>query len=380
MPQPQAVLRGDLGSFSIADILTLLNLARKTGLLRCQRTSEQKGVYWTNGDITFAVSNLPEDSLGEFLVARGRLTRAQLEESSQKVNARTRLGKVLVREGLLSPKDLWWAVQTQVQEIIYSLFQWREGAFEFEEGTESEFEKIQPTSSTQNVIMEGIRRLDEWSRIRERIPDSSQTPVLRLSADEVARRVELREADRQVLALIDGKRSVRAITQESGLGEFESQLALLGLLSAGYVDLRQEARPGASMADFLGIDDDRILAEQIRHFNELFADLFRKVEARLGADARTRVQAVLERADYEGHEVLAGLRVGADGKLAEKEVLSNIADLPIDSRSQTLAAVLNNHLLAQFLEFGGLLDKDQKAELYRRLQEHQRRIGEREHV
>ncbi|MGH2628040.1 MAG: DUF4388 domain-containing protein, partial [Anaerolineales bacterium] len=108
------VLSGDLGSFSIADILTLLNMSRKTGLLRCQRQSVEKGIYWSNGDITFAVSNLPEDSLGEFLVARGRLTRTQLEQSSQKVNASTRLGKVLVRDGMLKPHDLWWAVQTQV--------------------------------------------------------------------------------------------------------------------------------------------------------------------------------------------------------------------------------------------------------------------------
>lgn len=374
------VLRGDLGSFSIADILTLLNMSRRTGLLRCHRQSEEKGIYWANGDITFAVSNLPEDSLGEFLVERGRLSRAQLEQASQRVNATTRLGKVLVRDGLLTPRDLWWAVQTQVQEIIYSLFQWREGAFEFEEGVQSEFEKIQSASSTQNIIMEGIRRLDEWSRIRERIPEPTLVPVLRLSADEIGRRVELKEADRRVLELIDANRSVRAITQASGLGEFETQLALLGLLSAGYVDLQPAERPAVSMARFLDIDDDPILAEHIQRFNALYADLFRSLARRLGSEVGRRVQALLDRGDYEGHEVLAGVRPDAEGRLPEKEILSNIAELPIDSRSQALVTALNNHLLAQFLEFGSILDKDQKAELYRRLQEHQRYIEELKHA
>lgn len=370
------VLRGDLSSFSIADILTLLNMSRRSGLLRCQQLSEEKGIYWANGDITFAVSNLPEDSLGEFLVGRGRLARAQLEKASQRVNATTRLGKVLVRDGLLSPHDLWWAVQTQIQEIIYSLFQWREGAFEFEEGAQSDFEKIQAATSTQNLIMEGIRRLDEWSRIRERIPDPELVPVLRLSADEIARRVELRENDRRVLELVDSKRTIRTITQASGLGEFETQLALFGLLSAGYVDLQQPARAGMSMASFLDIDDDRILADEIQHYNDLFGELFESLRVRLGGDTARRVQALLERADYEGREALAGVRVDAQGRLAEKEILSNIAEMPLESRSRILATGLNNHLLAQFLEFGSLLDKDQKAELYRRVQEHQRRLEE----
>jgi hypothetical protein len=379
MPQ-RSVLSGDLASISIADILTLLSMSRKTGLLTCRRQSAEKGIYWSNGEITFSVSNLPEDSLGEFLVTRGRLGRVDLERASQKVSARLRLGKVLVREGLLTPHDLWWAVQTQVQEIIYSLFQWQEGSFDFTEGVESEVEKIQLGNSTQNLIMEGIRRLDEWSRIRERIPDPTLVPVLRLAAEEIERRVELRDHDRRVLALIDGQRSVRVLVQESGAGEFEAQLALLGLVSAGYVDLRGTAPVPPSMARFLEIDDDPILAEQIRHFNELYTDLFRHVQEKLGGETRSRLQTLLDHADYEGKEALAGVHVGEDGSLAENEVLSNIADLPLEERSRSLWLGLNNHLLAQFLEFGGLLNGDQKAELYRRIQEHQKRIEKETHA
>jgi hypothetical protein len=379
MPQ-RSVLSGDLASFSIADILTLLSMSRKTGLLTCRRQSAEKGIYWANGEITFAVSNLPEDSLGEFLVARGRLGRGDLERASQKVSARVRLGKVLVREGLLTPHDLWWAVQTQVQEIIYSLFQWQEGSFEFGEGRETEVEKIQLGCSTQNLIMEGIRRLDEWSRIRERIPDPALVPVLRLAAEEIARRVDLRDHDRRMLALIDGRRSVRSLVQESAAGEFETQLALLGLVSAGYVDLQGAAPTQPSMARFLDIDDDPILAEEIRRFNELFTDLFRHVQAKLGRETRSRVQSLLDRADYEGREAVAGVRAAEDGSLPENEVLSNIADLPLEERSRSLRVGLSNHLLAQFLEFGSLLDGDQKAELYRRIQEHQKRIEKETHA
>ncbi len=367
------ILHGELRAFSIADVMGLLNMTRKSGMLKCKQFTLEKEIFWTEGDVTFAVSNLPEDSLGEFLVARGRLSRKQLQEVSQKVSGESRLGKVLVRETILSPRDLWWAVQTQVLEIIYSLFQWDHGIFEFSNEAEEEFEKIQLSTSTQNIIMEGIRRLDEWGRIRERIPDVSRIPVLRLTAAEIDKRVELRDTDRKILTSIDGRRAVLSIVKESGLGEFETQLALLGLISAGYVELQAAKRSSASMAKFLGIDDDPILVKQISRFNKFYQDLYRTLEAKLGDKAHGRVQGLLDIAAYEAAEVIKGLKIDSKGGLAEADLLSNVADLPLDERARTLIIALNNHLLAQFQEFGDILDKDLRADVYRTIQEYQQR-------
>jgi len=351
----------------------LINMSRKSGALKCKQNTVEKVIFWTEGDITFAISNLPEDSLGEFLIARGRLTREQLEEASQKVTAEARLGKILVRESLLNPRDLWWAVQTQVLEIIYSLFQWDHGAFELNKEEEGDFEKIQLSTSTQNIIMEGIRRLDEWGRIRERIPDVARVPVLRLTAAEIAKRVELRDTDRKIITSIDGRKSVLSIVKESGLGEFETQLALLGLISAGYVELEAAKRSGASMATFLGIDDDPILVKQISQFNKFYNDLYQALEEKLGDKVHGRVQGLLDAAAYEAAGVIKGLKIDLKGGLAEADLLSNVADLPLDERARMLITALNNHLLAQFQEFGNILDKNFRAELYRTIQEYQQR-------
>lgn len=367
------ILHGELSAFSIADVMGLLNMSRKSGMLKCKQLTVEKVIFWTEGDVTFAISNLPEDSLGEFLVARGRLTRKQLEELSQKVTGESRLGKILVREAILNPRDLWWAVQTQVLEIIYGVFQWDHGAFEFSNEGEGEFEKIQLATSTQNIIMEGIRRLDEWGRIRERIPDVSRVPVLRLTAAEIAKRVELRDTDRKIVASIDGRRSVLSIVKESGLGEFETQLALLGLISAGYVELETAKRPAASMATFLGIDDDPILVKQISRFNKFYNDLYQALEEKLGDEVHGRVQGLLDAAAYEAAEVIKGLKIDSKGGLVETELLSNVADLPLDDRARMLITALNNHLLAQFQEFGKIIDKNLRADLYRTIQEYQQR-------
>src|SRR5205085_11966945 len=130
----------------------------------------QRTLVWKDGDIVFATSNSPEDSLGRFLLRNGKITQEQYEDSKRRVTATTRHGKLLVQMGAISPKDLWWGVKNQALEIIYSLFSWSEGRFEFcETHEELAGEKIVLSLNTSSGIMEGIRRLDESERIREKM-------------------------------------------------------------------------------------------------------------------------------------------------------------------------------------------------------------------
>src|SRR5205085_4706475 len=126
----------------------------------------ERTLVWKDGDIVFATSNSPEDSLGRFLLRNGKITQEQYEDSKRRVTAQTRHGKLLVQMGAISPKDLWWGVKHQALEIIYSLFNWKEGTFTFLDSVdELAAERIVLAINTPSAIMEGIRRLDETARI-----------------------------------------------------------------------------------------------------------------------------------------------------------------------------------------------------------------------
>src|SRR5213593_4323039 len=98
-PRPEApvstksVMTGDLGSISLADLFTLLSLAKKTGALRCTRAAETRTILWEQGEVVFARSNSVRDSLGCFLVRRGAITEDQNAESARKITPDTRHGK-----------------------------------------------------------------------------------------------------------------------------------------------------------------------------------------------------------------------------------------------------------------------------------------------
>jgi hypothetical protein len=230
------VLTGDLSSIPLADIISLMNLAKKTGVLRCTRGAESRSVFWEQGEIVFARSNSVRDNLGCFLVRRGLLTEEQNAESSRRITRDTRHGKVLVRMGCITTEQLWWAVKNQVLEIVYSLFQWTSGYFEFIEGQVENREKIVLAVPTTKIAMEGIRRLDEWNRYSTRIRDAALLlePVPG-KLPGVGREQDASPEERKVLSLVNGSRTVGEISRLSGQGEFETYAALYDALQAGEI-------------------------------------------------------------------------------------------------------------------------------------------------
>jgi hypothetical protein len=228
------VLAGDMRAFPLPEILLMLNNNRKTGALRCGLGEVSKTIEWENGQIIFARSSLPEDRLGAHLVAGGKITPQQLEEASRALGKDERLGKALIKLGMLTPNDLFEAVRGQVTEIVYSLFHWKEGRFEFLPGPPPG-EKISLSTTVMNLIMEGTRRLDELSRVREKIQSDQMVLAPAKTPEEVATMVRLSAFEKTVLGLVDGRRTVRDIVERGGRGEFDALQALYSLLSAGVV-------------------------------------------------------------------------------------------------------------------------------------------------
>jgi hypothetical protein len=231
----RSILSGDLSAFGLADVLNLLAMGKRTGVLRLTRGAETRTLTWQDGEIVFARSNSVRNSLGNFLVRKGIITPEQNALSAAQIDENTRHGKVLVRMGFISADQLHWAVKQQVLEIIYSLFHWRSGLFEFIEGAPDAQERITLAMSTTRIIMDGVHRLDEWTRMRAAIPDDHALVEGVLPPAAVARRADLGAGEKKIYPLADGTRTVGEIVEQARLGEFETYAALFQLLSAGAI-------------------------------------------------------------------------------------------------------------------------------------------------
>lgn len=228
---------GSLSDVALADICQLLALGRKTGCLTVTNRSNFGYIYFRNGRVIFASVLDHPDRLGDLLVNNGVIpeeARSEALEKQQEDRSR-QLGEILVAQGSVSRDDLEKWVTVQIREAVFHLFTWDTGAFHFNpDEAPDEGRAFLVSLNADGLLMEGARRVDEWTQIEKKI--SSMDLIFQLVRNpEEADEVELSASERRLLPLLDGSRTVDDLVAESGLVEFETGKALYDLLQGGFV-------------------------------------------------------------------------------------------------------------------------------------------------
>ena len=176
-------IKGSLKEASLPDVLQLLSMGKKTGCLGLSFHDSFGSIYFDNGRICHAaIVNRPLDT----------------------------------------------------ENAVYTLFTWTSGTFNFEANVEPEEGAERVSVDPQSLLLEGARRVDEWSLIEKKLPSfdvvfSLDRSKLMLNRDPLSPEQEA------LLPLIDGHRDVNGLIRDSGLGEFEVGKALYGLLNANFL-------------------------------------------------------------------------------------------------------------------------------------------------
>ncbi len=239
-------LRGNLNDFSLPDVFQLVTFSRKTGVLRIRREDGAEGSVWfRDGDVFFAQSNWHTALLGERLVRAQRITPQALDRALE-IRASEgpdgqRLGAILTREGYISEAVLEAFVQEQIQETIFDLMRWDDGEFDFETMPEVAEEDIGLSVSIENVIMEGSRRLEEWGRIKKKIPSMDIVFKMATAPGEGTFEISLKPIEWNLLLLVDGTRSVADLAGETNRTDFDVARIIYGLFSAGLLEFTGDA-------------------------------------------------------------------------------------------------------------------------------------------
>lgn len=230
-------IKGSLREASLPDVVQLLFLGRRTGRLSVASDRDFASIWFEEGWITSAGLVTRPDRLGERLVAAGRLSQSHLEQAmaAHAASVDLSLGDLLVRLGYLERELLESETRRQVEETIYTLFTWDSGTFSFEAGGAPGPGEAIVRLNPEGLLLEGARRVDEWSVIAKKVPSPDAVFALDEGAGSGGGDEALVELERRLLPLLDGVRSVRSLVEVTGLTEFEVSRALYGLLSAGRI-------------------------------------------------------------------------------------------------------------------------------------------------
>ena len=253
-------IKGSLKEASLPDVLQLLSMGKKTGCLAVTHRNNFGYIYFDKGRICYASIVNRRDRLGDSLVKAGSITQAQLDAAiaAQAAHRDKRLGELLVAQGAISRDALHEQIRTQIEEAVYFLFTWMQGTFNFESDVAPEEQDFLLSINPESLLLEGARRVDEWSLIEKKIP--SFDLIFELDRKKVAEReVELTREQEIVLALIDGRRDVAMVIEESSLGEFDVGKSIYGLITAGYVHKVGRSKPAEPAVSDSRVDEHRNL-------------------------------------------------------------------------------------------------------------------------
>ncbi len=245
-------IEGPLRELGIHDVFQLLDLSRKTGRLRVTSAlrDNEGTVYFKDGRVVSATVRSNPHPLGAVLLRAGKVTEADLERArvaQQEPGETRRLGEILLAQGAISQRELERQVRHQVEAVVFELMSWQEGFFSFTE-VDLEGVVVEATTgvTTEALLMEGARRIDEWARIQQRIAHLGMIPSLAPAAGEQPGTLDLRPNEWEVLAAIDGERDLRAVATSLGRSEFEVAKVAFGLAATGIVGLREPVAPTPS--------------------------------------------------------------------------------------------------------------------------------------
>ena len=319
--------RGQLEEHTLPAVLRPLLRGKKTGPLRLSRGRTTKTLYLSDGRLIFATSTDPDDRLGEMLLRDGLISYRALEESVRAIKMGKRQGTLFVESGAIRSKDLVEGVTRQVQEIIYSVFLWEEGAFAFEEGDLPSREVIVLRMSTADLILEGVRRVERWTRIRQGIGGPAQQ--YRLAADSASTLgdMSLHKDEMDLVAILDGVMSLEEICAATRQPDFKVCRAVWGLWAAGVLDrVPQDAQPGSR--DKTEPHAERMrgatVGREIEGFNELHRFVFELVSYELREKAPDFFERAFSRALGEEPGLFEAVAVDAAGELDSFALRRNI--------------------------------------------------------
>ena len=266
-------LVGTIKDFGLADILQLIGLQRKTGVLTLDSGTDRVTVKFLEGAVVGADTSVRdlENLLGSVLVRTGRITEAQLQGTLQiQRNTLQRLGYILVQQSFISDEDLEEALRIQVSQIVYRLFRWRDGKYQFApmDHVEYDNEHFRPISA-ETILMEGARMIDEWPMLERKIKSPSMVfrqteagtaldvPVASLldadidlgfldgekkkNKDEEAPAIAPEERD--ILHAVDGVSTVQDIVDTSALAEFDVYRILCELSNRHLTEVVERVAP-----------------------------------------------------------------------------------------------------------------------------------------
>jgi hypothetical protein len=350
----EACMTASLASMGVADVLSFFNMFRKTGILYLDLSDGNRQVFFQDGEIIFATSQRFEEDLGEILCELGKLERNVLTTIRSDMEEGATLSQVLVRKNIVAARDLWLATRHQVEAIVYNLFSSQDGGCYFVAQELERDDIVRLSMSTQNLIMEGLRRVDERALYlrRFRSMDASLSYTGKSPAN-------LSDEEKKLVSFVYSvPATVGQLVARSGLAEFDALRVLYQLLEKGLVEVSQpeEVTVESSFVELFEVYNGvlKLLHDCVGENTTSFLD---------------DVNRFLREVPHPMLYVVRGICLEKDGAVDGRKIIKNLVGLEPFEQKKMIVEALNELVYMECTIARRALGAQGSAELIRRVQE-----------
>lgn len=341
----ELVLIADVRAFPMADLLELVHASSKSGFLYFEHGQCVKTVYLHAGEVVFATSNQRVDRLGECLLRSGALSAEQRAEVERVYKPPSPFGRFVVEAGYLTPRELWDGVKLQVEEIVRSLFAFREGSVLLWEGEVRPDNVVRLSLPTRRLVEEGVSQRDELLRFLAQLED----PRVWLVTDEqIMGRFD--GTERTILEALERDGSFPVMCKKVGMDPLSGArtVRLLCQIGALRVERARDEDMVITDPDAKTLEEEA-LRECVRAHAKLVAELAAPIVALEGPDGLRERLAEVAAASAERHpQLLSDLEFGPGGVIDPERFIERALRFPGDRLREVRGAL--GELIA-YLEF-----------------------------
>ena len=232
-----ALVRGKLRETEFSEGLSELHRWRATGALLLENPPVKKLVWLKEGAPVFVRSNLLSEALGQLLVRERMITLAECEEGLRRMNeSKRQLGTELIELGCISPANLAYGLQLQVEQKLFDMFSWTAGEYRFNPRANMPEMQVALEMTTAKMLLEGIKRSYDGARVRKALgPIEDKSAVLTDDPMDRFQDMGLDPEEASLYALVDGRRTVRELLDFGALPEEDGLKLLYALRCANMI-------------------------------------------------------------------------------------------------------------------------------------------------
>jgi hypothetical protein len=261
-------LQGNIRDFSTTQLLNLVNLSRRTGMLTIFESvptgekdamknekmapgAERAKIAFNKGKLVYAELSNQDNGLVAVLNKAGKLTDDQarvLRERAQNTSDKA-LAMRLIGAKYVTQTDIVNCIKQHILDVVYNLMAWNDGPFRFDDALDVSGDNILVPIDLENVIMEGARRMREVDEINAIIDSLDVSLKFPENPKEKFAGVHLKVDEWKVVSYVNPKNSLRQIMKVLNMNEVEIKRVVYGLHQAGLVEIvRAQATPASNPA------------------------------------------------------------------------------------------------------------------------------------